>query len=296
MGEKDTIQKTLESYNDVFADIVNVLLFNGKRVITEDSLTDAQPFSMYKMDGDARNQDRDVAKYWQNNECIRIGFYGIENQSVPDKDMALRLFGYDGAAYRAQLSEKKRTERYPVVSLVLYFGTERRWPEKRNLKDRLEIKEELAPFVNDYKPNLFELAWLTDEQIAMFKSDFHEVVEYLRAKRLRIRYEGSQKQLDHIEEILELFRVMSGDNSFHDIQEEILTEARKTTGGVKMCDVIQAIKTEGRVEGRIEGEKTATDKILSLFAKLYALGKGDDVQKATNDREYLKKLMDEYQK
>ena len=55
-----------------------------------------------------------------------------------------------------------------------------------------------------------------------------------------------------------------------------------------MCDVIQAIKTEG--------EKTATDKILSLFAKLYALGKGDDVQKATNDREYLKKLMDESQK
>ena len=85
---------------------------------------------------------------------------------------------------------------------------------------------------------------------------------------------------------------MSGDNSFHDIQEEILTEAKKTTGGVKMCDVIQAIKTEGRVEG----ERSATDKILSLFAKLYALGKGDEVQKATNDREYLKKLMDEYLK
>ncbi|WP_191014328.1 hypothetical protein [Treponema zioleckii] len=34
----------------------------------------------------------------------------------------------------------------------------------------------------------------------------------------------------------------------------------------------------------------------TLFAKLYALGKGDEVQKATNDREYLKKLMDEYQK
>lgn len=89
---------------------------------------------------------------------------------------------------------------------------------------------------------------------------------------------------------------MSGDNSFHDIQEEILTEARKTTGGVKMCDVIQAIKTEGRVEGRIEGEKTATDKILSLFAKLRSAGKNDELDKAISDREYLKKLMDEYQK
>ncbi len=27
MAEKDMIEKTLESYNDVFADIVNVLLF-----------------------------------------------------------------------------------------------------------------------------------------------------------------------------------------------------------------------------------------------------------------------------
>ncbi len=30
MGQKDIAEKTLEAYNDVFADIVNVLLFNGK--------------------------------------------------------------------------------------------------------------------------------------------------------------------------------------------------------------------------------------------------------------------------
>lgn len=59
-----------------------------------------------------------------------------------------------------------------------------------------------------------------------------------------------------------------------------------------MCDVIQAIKSEGFVNG----EKSATDKILALFSKLYAMGRNDDVQRATNDREYLKKLMDEYQK
>lgn len=30
MAEKDIAEKTLEAYNDVFADIVNVLLFQGK--------------------------------------------------------------------------------------------------------------------------------------------------------------------------------------------------------------------------------------------------------------------------
>ena len=89
---------------------------------------------------------------------------------------------------------------------------------------------------------------------------------------------------------------MSGDNSFKDIQDEVLSLSKQKQGGVKMCEVIQTIKQEGRNEGFLTGEKTATDKLLGLFAKLYAMGRGSDVQKATNDREYLKKLMDEYQK
>ena len=51
MGEKDTVEKTLEAYNDVFVDIVNGFLFQGESVLKENSLSDAQPFSMYKADG-----------------------------------------------------------------------------------------------------------------------------------------------------------------------------------------------------------------------------------------------------
>ena len=38
MGSKDIVEKTLESYNDVFADIVNVLLFDGDEVIKYPSI------------------------------------------------------------------------------------------------------------------------------------------------------------------------------------------------------------------------------------------------------------------
>ena len=38
MGQKDIAEKTLEAYNDVFADIVNVLIFNGKRTVKEKDL------------------------------------------------------------------------------------------------------------------------------------------------------------------------------------------------------------------------------------------------------------------
>ena len=64
MAEKDVLEKTLESYNDVFADIVNGLLFRGSQVMKEDALADAQPFSMYKADGKIHEQIRDISKYW----------------------------------------------------------------------------------------------------------------------------------------------------------------------------------------------------------------------------------------
>ncbi len=38
MAAKDFTEKTLEAYNDVFADIINVLLFNGKLLVGENEL------------------------------------------------------------------------------------------------------------------------------------------------------------------------------------------------------------------------------------------------------------------
>jgi hypothetical protein len=33
MGQKDIVEKNLEDYNDVFADIVNALVFKGKQAV-----------------------------------------------------------------------------------------------------------------------------------------------------------------------------------------------------------------------------------------------------------------------
>ena len=131
MAEKDKVQRTLESYNDVFADIMNVLLFDGREVVKEDELTDAQPFSYYKMDGKkVRGQERDVAKFWKNGE-IRLSLIGLENQMKTERSMPLRVIGYDGAAYRSQLNQKGKKRYYPVISLVLYFGTKRHWKKQK---------------------------------------------------------------------------------------------------------------------------------------------------------------------
>ena len=38
MGEKDKIEKLLEDYSDVFADIINVLVYQGEEVVKPEEL------------------------------------------------------------------------------------------------------------------------------------------------------------------------------------------------------------------------------------------------------------------
>ena len=97
MHEKDVGEKTLESLNDVFADIINGLLFEGRQVLDEDALTDAQPNTFLKHEGELHELERDVAKFWTDNTGerinVRIALIGIENQTDYDADMPLRVIG-----------------------------------------------------------------------------------------------------------------------------------------------------------------------------------------------------------
>ena len=148
MAEKDASEKILESYNDVFSDIVNVLLFNGRQVLGADELEDQAPRAYYKADGRLHEIERDVAKRWKNGN-IRVACIGFENQTASDPDMPLRVIGYDGAEYRAQLLGDNDTgSRYPVVTLVLYFGHEKPWSGPLSLKERLTVPKEFEPYVN----------------------------------------------------------------------------------------------------------------------------------------------------
>lgn len=171
VSEKDLAEKYLESYNDVFADIVNVLLFDGEEIVKPYELENCGEQAIYKADGRIREQNRDIAKKWVK-EGIVFSFIGFENQTVADKDMPLRTIGYDGAQYRSQYKEciKDGTDKtvylkhYPVVTIVLYFGTNR-WNYPKNLKGCFDVDTRLDKYVSDYHMNLFEIAFLPEETI-----------------------------------------------------------------------------------------------------------------------------------
>lgn len=245
MAEKDITEKNLEALNDVFADIVNVLLFKGEQVINEKDLEADTTKSMFKADGKIHEQERDVSKFWKNGE-IRISILGIENQTAQNSDMPLRVISYDGASYKQQLLDKKQKKRYPVATLVLYFGTEEKWSKAKHLYDCFEVPEKLKPFVNDYKINVFNIAFLSPKTISMFKSDFKIIAEYFRAKRLSQKYKGSKEKLKHANETLKMFSALTGDNSF----EKVYNEDNSKKGGITMCDVVERIRNDGRTEGQ----------------------------------------------
>lgn len=245
MAEKDITEKLLEDYNDVFADIVNVLLFSGKNIVNENDLESGTVHSMYKADGKIHELERDVAKYWKQGK-VRIALCGLENQTAIDPTMPMRILNYDGQSYRAELlkDKGKRDKFVPVITLVLYFGTNR-WIKPKTLYECLELKDELKPFVNDYKINLFEIAFLSDETAKMFKSDFRFVVDYFIQIRKNGDYKPSQEAMSHVDEILKMMAVLTHDDRFLEVQQQ-------SEGGVRtMCDVLERAEQKGIQEGKV---------------------------------------------
>ena len=246
MGEKDIAEKILMDNDDVFADVVNGLIFDGKPIVEEINLSNMKDKSQYKISGKLHEQERDVAKVI---ECdgVKVMYVGIENQTDIDVDETKRVIGYDGAVYRGQVIGKGNKDNYPVITLVLYFG-ERKWSRSKTLYETLNIPANIKPFVNDYKINVFEIAYMTPEEVEKFTSDFKIVADYFVQKRMKIDYKPINKAIKHVDELLKLMTVLTGDNRF----EEQIKEMHKEGGEVRMCEVLDKIENRGVKTGEVK--------------------------------------------
>lgn len=264
MGAKDITEKTLEACNDVFADIVNVLLFDGEDVVSQDALAEGSPYSNYTENGKIRAQERDVYKYW-NNSQIRIAAIGFENETEEEEDMPLRVINYDAAGYRAQLAtDNENKQRYPVVSLVLYYGYKNKWKKAKTLYDRLVIPDRLKKYVHDYGMNLFEIAYLEDEQVARFKSDFKLVADYFVQMRKTGEYTPPTDEIKHVQEMLSLMTALTDDTRFVDTYDKVKGKERIT-----MCTVLDVIEEKGVAKGEIKGEIKGTVRTSQRLGSSY---------------------------
>lgn len=261
MGQKDISEKMLADFNDVFADIVNVLLFNGCNVIKEDELQNTKDRSQYKADGKIHEQERDLAKIWQKSN-INISFVGMENQTEIDTYMPLRVIGYDGAVYRSQYNGLQ-TKPYPVITIVLNFSR-KKWEGNKKLSDIMEIPTELKPYFHDYGINVFDICFLSMDQVNAFQNDFGIVAEFFVKTTIDPEnYKPEKKIIKHVNEVLKLMKVLTGDSRFEDVANDLKEKGGETT----MSDVLEKVELKGIQKGIREGIQEGRDEAIRRMLK-----------------------------
>lgn len=98
--------------------------------------------------------------------------------------------------------------------------------------------------------NLFEIAWLSDEQVKMFKSDFYILADYFVQMRKNKDYVPSKKTIDHVDSLIKLMAAITGDNRF----EEGLKTLDDNFGRrkINMCEYLDKIISQGEAKGTKE--------------------------------------------
>jgi len=294
MGAKDITEKILADFNDVFADIINGVLFDGKQVVSEHALENVKDRSQYKFNNKIHEQERDLAKRWIPYK-ICFALYGLEHETGAEPYMPMRIIGYDGAAYRGQLTKRERDRpNFPVITIVLYFGT-KHWDQPRTLYECMNIQENLKPFVSDYKINVVEIAFL-DDKLDNFHSDFRIIAEYFVNKRRNIEYTPSAQEIQHVDEFLKLLQALTGDDRYFDVLNLLQKEAKKE--GVNMCEILDKVENRGiaigEIRGEIRGREKMADEINQLNAILLKQNRMDDLRRTLADQNYQRQLMTEF--
>ena len=134
------------------------------------------------------------------------------------------------------------------MSLVLYYGYKNKWNKARTLYERLEIPDNLKKYVHDYGINLFEIAYLEDETVAKFKSDFRLVADYFVQMRKTGKYVPPNDNIVHVQEMLTLMSALTNDNRFAESYEEV-----KGKEQVNMCAVLDEVEARGIEKGIEKG-------------------------------------------
>ena len=210
MPEADVFTKNYISQNEIFADVFNFFIYNGRRVIKPESLKDenTEESAILFIDGkktETAQRYRDVFKSLviKRGEKASYVLLGVENQSdihyaMPVKVAVYDMLQYDGqvrtiAAEHRQDKDKMTSGEFlsgftksdrlvPVITLVIYFGAEK-WDAPTSLYEMFDFNEEnkdFLPFVQNYRINLIQPAALTDEELKKFVTDFKQVMKFLK--------------------------------------------------------------------------------------------------------------------
>ena len=137
------------------------------------------------------------------------------------------------------------------------------WNDTKTLHSIMNIPEEFKSFVQDYKVMVFDIAFLEDEIIERFTSDFKLVAKFFKNKRLGNRNLFDNDKINHMQELMDFLAVFTNDDRYKEIKPK-LVKIEKEGGPVRMCNVAQALEEKG-IEKGIRQERI--NRIQSMICK-----------------------------
>ncbi len=113
----------------------------------------------------------------------------------------------------------------------------------------LKLPKGLKHLVQDYEVKVYDIAFLEDDVIEKFASDFKIVAKYLKNRRLRKLnlVVEDQQEINHVEAVLDLFRVFTQDERYEELLTEKIKTGKEKGEAVNMCYVLDFLEQRGRL-------------------------------------------------
>ncbi len=278
MGKYDDAMYRYMKEPERFTELINVAVFNGKRVLKPEMLEsdDGRYVTMKKSRKGklhSSNRFRDIKK--RTKDGVFFALTAIENQEAVDYTMPWRMMQYDQMEYEEQMRQIRKQKEvellaqgiepnkwnvligendklYPTYSVCFYHGTEL-WNGPRRLRDMMNFSEAGCDWVEhfqDYGMNLFCANEVTD--YSMFQTGLKQLLQV-------IPYRKNKKKLCEVFK-KEEFRVLDQDTA------EVIAIMTDTTeilerldnyevkGGYDMCQAMDELRADWRAEGKAEGK------------------------------------------
>ena len=286
MGRIDSETKEYVKQPEVFADLFNHLIYNGRDIIKPDALSELDTTAIF-IPFDERGKAFPVQKYrdalknavvMEDSDAAYTLILGIENQTDTHYAMPVRNMGYDAYNYAAQVTAVARSNRknaagsastdflsgfkkddkiLPVITLVVYFGL-KPWDGPMSIHEMLAtVKESILKYVPNHKMNLIAPISMSDEEIDRFHSNFRDLAAYIkRGNDKQALYELTQdERFRHLDPLVA--------NIANDVTNSNLKIEVNEKGEVDMCVAIAGIREDGRIEGRAESRVETAKRMLT---------------------------------
>ena len=141
------------------------------------------------------------------------------------------------------------------------------------MSECFNIPVELKSYFSDYRINVFDIAYLSDEQVSLFKSDFRIVADYFVQMRKNRTYSPSKDTIKHVDEVLKLMSVLTEDTRFENVQ--------RAEGKVdNMCQFLDEVEAKGVEKGEFKMlVKLVSDGTITIQKAAETAGMDEDAFK-----------------